>query len=66
MGHTWTASLPEQEAVGVQWERAWGPGSNTSPGTESLRNLDQSLPLCGTQFPHLQNERVGSYEATSS
>lgn len=65
-GHTWTASLPEEEAVGIQWERAWGPDSNTSPDTESLRNLDQSLSLFGTQFPHLQNERVGSYEATSS
>lgn len=66
VGQTWIASLPEKEAVGIQWERLWGPDSNTSPGTESLRNLDQSLPLFGTQFSHLQNERVGSYEATSS
>lgn len=55
-GQTWIASLPEKEAVGIQWERLWGPDSNTSPGTESLRNLDQSLPLFGTQFSHLQNE----------
>lgn len=66
VGQTWTASLPEKEAVGIQWERLWGQDSNTSPGTKSLRNLDQSLPLFGTQFSHLQNERVGSYEATSS
>lgn len=60
-----TESLAEKQAVRIQWERTWGPESSTNAGMDSLRAMDQSLPLFGV-FPHLQNERVGSYDATSS
>lgn len=66
VGKSGIGSFAEKQAVGIQWERIWGLDSSTGLGMESLCNWDQSLPLFGTQFPHLQNERVGSYDATSS
>lgn len=61
-----TESLPEKQAVGIQWERAWGLDSSTNASMDSPCNLDQTMPVSGTQSPHFQNDRVRSDDATLS
>lgn len=38
-------SLPERQAAGIHWERAWGWDSSTNGGMDLSCNLDQSLGL---------------------
>lgn len=61
-----TESLPEKQAVGIQWKRAWGLDSSMNAGMDSPCNLDQTVPVSGTRSPHFQNDRVRSDDAALS
>lgn len=59
-------SLPERQAAGIHWERAWGWDSGTNGGMDLPCNLDQTMPVFGTESPHFQNDRVRSDDVALS